>query len=134
MNRKSFLQRGAAGAAVGVSGLIVPTVAEAGHRMGPKFASTLKLARNGSHVYAHGPLGAHDEPTYVAVILMQNGHFAHGISRRYSVRHDDQWTAVAWVDSHRLHVGPAMAHGVQVLPESEEVYTYNWSMPVHLVH
>ncbi len=148
MDRSKFLTVGVVGAA----GMVLPALADAKKRhMGPKFDSTLHLVskhhkmnsrfnheqhvrHDGLVVVARGPMGGQlDGAGYVAAVIMQGHRIGHGISEMYGPE-DTEWDADVVADHGQFRVGSAMAHGVLIQPDSDDVYTYAWSMHVQLVH
>ena len=132
MNRKRLLVGGAAAAAP----LVVPAAALAKHHMNPKFDPELRVRHDGLVICAEGPLmtEAGMGHAWVATVITQNGRKAHGMSEPYPVG-AKRWDALVEVEYGRFRPGRAYAHAVMITVDGEgEVYTYEWSEHVELVH
>lgn len=132
MNRREAI---AASVMPAAAAFTFPVAASAARKhMGPKFYPQLTLYRD-QVVHTCGPVGAWEWDTdygYIAVVIVQSGHKGHGMSDRVD-RGDLRWTARIVADHHHFHPGPAMAHGVLLIPDGREAYSYAWTVPVELV-
>jgi hypothetical protein len=134
MNRREAFIAGAST----TGALVIPTVAlGAKKHMGPKFAADLHITHRGLHVDAEGPMGDwrwDADYGYIAAVLVQGHVKGHGMTERVHPE-DRYWHATVTADRWhiRFHPGPAAAHGVLLIPDGREAYSYAWTVPVELV-
>jgi hypothetical protein len=134
MNLRQAITAGAAGA----GSLVLPAAAYATRKhMGPRFDATLHVRHDGLVIDAEGPVGDWTwDADYgcIAVVIVQGDTKGTGISWPVH-RDDDEWHAPHVIANyHRFRPGSAMAHGVILIPDGHDAYSYAWSVPVQLAY
>lgn len=134
MNRKQVIAAGVAGAGT----VMLPAAARAATKhMGPRFDTELTVRHDGLVIDAEGPVG---EWTWdvdygvIAAVIVQGDTTGTGLSWPVH-RDDDEWHAPHVIANyHRFRPGSAMAHGVLLIPDGRDAYSYAWSVPVQLAY